>query len=218
MEKEEVIEKSVAFVKENLNNTDSGHDWWHVYRVLKLARHIAAHEKDADLFIVELGVLFHDIADYKFHGGDKKVGPKRTREFLSSLSLDEKIIAKVEDIVKKASYSDTIGFQGQKSKELQIVQDADRLDAMGAMGIARAFIYGGHKKRPIYNPSINPKLNMTSEEYRKADSPTINHFYEKLLLLKDRMNTSAARKMAENRHRFMEKYLGEFYDEWEGKT
>ncbi len=217
MEKEKVIEKTVEFVKQNLKDNDSGHDWWHIYRVWKLAKHIAKKERGCDLFVVELGILLHDIADYKFHGGDKEIGPKKTREFLTSLNLNPKVIDHVENIVRHASYSDTIEKQKFKSKELEIVQDADRLDAMGAIGIARCINYGGYKNRAIYDPEIKPKLNMTAEEYKKTDSPSINHFYEKLLLLKDRMNTKTGREIAEGRHRFMEEYLREFYKEWEGE-
>lgn len=216
MDQEKIIERTVDFVKSNIKNVDSGHDWWHIYRVWKLAKYIAEKEKGADLFIVELGALFHDIADYKFHGGDEEIAPRIAREFLTSMQIDNKIIEHVENIIRNVSYKGAIHVQKFKSKELDIVQDADRLDAMGAMGIARTFNYGGYKNRPIYDPTIKSNPNMTAEEYKKWDAPSINHFYEKLLLLKDKMNTKTGKKLAEDRHIFMEKYLEEFHKEWEG--
>lgn len=213
MNQSEVIEKTIVFVKETLSNAEGGHDWWHIERVWKLAKTIARTE-NADPFIVELGALLHDIADSKFHQGDEKIGPKKAREFLTSLQMEESLIVHVEQIIANISFK---GGNHQKkffSTELSVVQDADRLDAIGAIGIARAFNYGGHKGRELYNPYIAPNLSMTKEEYKASEAPTINHFYEKLLLLKDRMNTTTGKEMAKQRHRFMESFLKEFYHEW----
>lgn len=212
-----IISKTVEFVKETLEDTEGGHDWWHIYRVWKLSREIAKTE-DVDVLVVELGALLHDIADSKFYEGDETLGPKKARKFLKSLSVDENIIFHVEKIISNISFKGGNHNQEFQSLELGVVQDADRLDAIGAIGIARTFNYGGFKGRKIYDPNINPKLNMTKEEYKKRDSPTVNHFYEKLLLLKDRMNTASGKRIAEHRHQFMENYLQEFYDEWEGKV
>jgi uncharacterized protein len=215
MDKQEIIKETEKFVKETLKNAEGGHDWWHIYRVCGLSKHIAETE-NADMFVVELGALLHDIADSKFNNGDEEIGPKKAREFLESLNLDKDIILHVENIIKNISFKGGKQIQNFKSKELSIVQDADRLDALGAVGIARTFNYGGHKNKEIYNPHIKPNLNMTSEEYKSSTSPTLNHFYEKLLLLKDKMNTEAGKRMAEHRHEFIKDYLAEFYQEWEG--
>lgn len=216
MNKETIIQNTVEFVKGALADAEGGHDWWHVYRVWQLSKHIAASER-ADLFVVELGALLHDIADSKFHGGNEDLGPQKAREFLSSQGVEERVIAHVENIITNISFKGGNQIQKFKSLELDIVQDADRLDALGAIGIARTFNYGGFKNREIYNPEIKPNLNMTKEEYKLSKAPTLNHFYEKLLLLKDRMNTDTGRLMAEQRHRFMEQYLDEFYKEWNGE-
>lgn len=216
MEYSEIINKTVQFVKDTLKNAEGGHDWWHIYRVWNSAKHIAKTEK-ADLFIIELGALLHDIADSKFNKGDEEIGPRKAREFLKSLKVEDSIIVHVENIISNISFKGGHEVQSFRSPELDIVQDADRLDALGAIGIARAFNYGGHKNREIYNPDIKPDLKMSKEEYKKANAPTINHFYEKLLLLKDRMNTRTGKEMAELRHKYMEKYLEEFYGEWNGE-
>ncbi|MUP39044.1 HD domain-containing protein [Labilibaculum euxinus] len=216
MNKEHIISRTVEFVKQTLADAEGGHDWWHIYRVWKSAKELAKSEK-VDLFVVELGALLHDIADSKFHGGDEEIGPRLAREFLSSLSVDEQTILHVENIITNISFKGGKEAQKFKSLELDVVQDADRMDAIGAIGIARTFNYGGHKNREIYNPGISPNLNMSKEEYKNSDVPTINHFYEKLLLLKDRMNTNAGKAMAEKRHAFMQEYLNQFYQEWEGK-
>jgi len=212
----EIIEKTIEFVKKTLAQAEGGHDWWHVYRVWKLSQHIARDEK-VDMFVVELGALLHDIADFKFHGGDEEIGPRKTREFLDSLDVDAEIIKHVEKIVKNISFKGESHTQEFRSPELDVIQDADRLDAIGAMGIARAFSFGGNKNRPIYDPNVKPQDNMDKEAYLKNKSNTINHFYEKLLLLKDKMNTKSGKEMAEHRHKFMQQYLDEFYKEWEGK-
>ena len=211
-----VIQSTVDFVKMTLLNAEGGHDWWHIHRVWQLAKHIAESEK-ADLFVVELGALLHDIADSKFHNGDEEIGAQKAREFLSALAVEEKIIVHVENIINNISFKGGKQEQQFKSIELDIVQDADRLDAIGAIGIARTFNYGGFKNREIYNPGIKPDLNMTKEQYKNSTAPTINHFYEKLLLLKDRMNTNTGKSMAAKRHQFMEQYLEEFFNEWDGK-
>ncbi|MCK4635622.1 MAG: HD domain-containing protein [Candidatus Moranbacteria bacterium] len=216
MDKAKVIDKTIEFVKEELKNAESGHDWWHIYRVWKLSKHIAKDEK-VNLFIVELGALLHDIADSKFHDGDETIGPKKARNFLQSLNVDEEIIDHIGKIIDNISFKGGSYVQNFKSLELGVVQDADRLDAMGAMGIARTFNYGGYINSPLHDPSIKSNLNMNKEEYKKGNSTTVNHFYEKLLLLKDRMNTETGRKIAEHRHEFMKQYLDEFYKEWEGK-
>jgi len=216
MNQETVIQKTIDFVKEVLSDAEGGHDWWHIYRVWKLSKHIAQTE-NVDNFVVELGALLHDIADSKFHDGDEEVGPRKAREFLSSLGVQEDVIIHVENIISNISFKGGKHIQKFKSPELDVVQDADRLDAMGAMGIARTFNYGGHKGREIYNPEIKPNLNMTKEEYKNSNAPTLNHFYEKLLLLKDRMNTNTGKSMAEHRHKFMKQFLDEFYKEWNGE-
>ena len=216
MNKEQIVERTVDFVKEVLADAEGGHDWWHIYRVWKSAKQIAQSE-DVDLFVVELGALLHDIADSKFHDGDETVGPRKAREFLYSLNVDETVITHVENIISNISFKGGNQDQKFRSEELDVIQDADRLDALGAIGIARTFNYGGHKNREIYNPEIKPNLNMTKEEYKNSDAPTLNHFYEKLLLLKDRMNTESGKRMAEQRHEFMKGYLDQFYQEWEGK-
>ncbi|MGQ1909229.1 HD domain-containing protein [Marinifilum sp. RC60d5] len=214
--KDQIITQTIEFVKQTLADAEGGHDWFHIYRVWKTAKKLAVSEK-VDLFIVELGALLHDIADSKFHDGDEEVGPRMAREFLSSLLVDQDSIQHVVEIIKNISFKGGKERQKFKSLELDVVQDADRMDALGAIGIARTFNYGGHKNRAIYDPAILPNLNMSKEEYKNSTAPTINHFYEKLLLLKDRMNTKAGIAMAEKRHVFMEQYLEEFYKEWEGK-
>lgn len=217
MHQHAIIQKTVNFVKETLADAEGGHDWWHMYRVWELSKHIGEQE-DVDMFVVELGALLHDIADSKFHDGDEEVGPRKAREFLSSLGVEQYIVTHVENIIANISFKGGKHEQAFTSPELNVVQDADRLDAMGAIGIARTFNYGGYKGREMYNPEIKPNLNMTKEEYKASTAPTLNHFYEKLLLLKDRMNTKTGRSLAEHRHVFMEQYLDEFYKEWDGSV
>ncbi len=216
MQDEEIIAKTINFVKEELEDAEGGHDWWHIERVWKNAMLIILNEK-ANSFVIELGALLHDIADAKFHNGDESVGPQKARNFLEGLFVDNEIIMHVENIIRDISFKGGNFSTSFHSIELAIVQDADRLDAMGAIGIARAFNYGGFKNREIYNPSIRPDMQMTKETYKKSTAPTINHFYEKLLLLKNRMNTETGKKMAEERHKFMEFYLEQFYKEWNGE-
>jgi len=213
MNQEKIIEATIEFVKKTLANAEGGHDWWHIYRVWNSAKEIAKTEK-VDSFIVELGALLHDIADSKFNNGDDTIGPKIANEFLHSQNLSDEVIKHVEDIIRNISFKGGKEIQQFKSAELDVIQDADRLDAIGAIGIARAFNYGGFKNREIYNPTIPPNLNMTKEEYKNSNAPTINHFYEKLLSLKNRMNTATGKKMAAERHKFMEEFLKQFYKEW----
>jgi uncharacterized protein len=217
VEKQALINKTIEFVKATLTDAEGGHDWWHIYRVWKTAKHIAQFE-DVDMFVVELGALLHDIADSKFHGGDEEIGPRKAREFLNNLKVEDTVVEHIVNIIGNISFKGGKVLQQFKSKELDVIQDADRLDALGAIGIARTFNYGGYKGRSIYNPDIKPNPDLSKEEYKKSDAPTLNHFYEKLLLLKDRMNTNTGLKMAEERHAFMLLYLDQFYKEWEGKA
>lgn len=211
-----LIDDTILFVKQKLENAESGHDWFHIERVYKNTLLIAEGE-DCDNTVIKLGALLHDIADSKFHDGDETVGPRVAREFLESQNTSEEIITHVIQIIENISFKGGNFEKKFTSKELEIVQDADRLDAIGAIGIARAFNYGGFKNRPIYNPNIAPQTNMTKEEYKNSEAPTLNHFYEKLLLLKDKMNTKTGKKIAEERHKFMERFLSQFYAEWEGE-
>ncbi len=217
MNKHLIIANTVSFVKETLKGAEGGHDWFHIQRVLSNAKLIAKGE-NVDLFIVSLGALLHDIADAKFYDGDETVGPKMARKFLENQQVDESTIAHIENIINcisyKASLSDEELFS---SLELEVIQDADRLDAIGAIGIARCFNYGGFKNRAMYDPEIAPNLTMSKEEYKKSSAPTINHFYEKLLLLKDKMNTETGRRIASDRHNYMEGFLAQFYSEWNGE-
>ena len=211
-----LIDNTIFFVKQKLENAEGGHDWFHIERVFKNALLIAQNEI-CYLEIVQLGALLHDIADSKFNNGDETVGPKVAREFLESQKTSEEIINHVINIIENISFKGGNFEKKFNSIELQIVQDADRLDAIGAIGIARTFNYGGFKNRALYNPEIAPNLNMSKEEYKNSEAPTLNHFYEKLLLLKDKMNTEAGKKIALQRHQYMENFLSQFYAEWEGK-
>lgn len=211
-----IIDNTKAFVQKTLINAEGGHDWFHIERVYNNATLIAKDE-EADDFVVCLGALLHDIADYKFHGGDESIGPEKARNFLTTQDVDPEVINHVVNIIKNISFKGGNTEQTFTSPELDIVQDADRLDAIGAIGIARTFNYGGYKGRALYDPEIKPNLNMTKEQYKSSTAPTINHFYEKLLLLKDRMNTATGRRIAEERHRFMLVFLKEFYAEWQGE-
>lgn len=213
---DQLIAETIKFVKHTLEGAESGHDWWHIQRVWNNSIQILKTES-ADELVVELAALLHDIADSKFHDGDEEIGPKKAGDFLTSQGLPADLILHVRQIIRNMSFKASLGKVEFHSKELEIVQDADRLDAIGAIGIARAFTYGGFKNRELYNPEIPPALNMSKEEYKNSAAPTINHFYEKLLLLKDKMNTESGRKIAAERHLFMEQYLEQFYKEWDGK-
>lgn len=211
-----LIEKTILFVQEQLKEAEGGHDWFHIERVYKNTLLIAKDE-ECDSLVCQLAALLHDIADSKFHNGDETVGPRTAKLFLEKNQVPEKIITHVVKIIENISFKGG-NFEKQfSSKELEIVQDADRLDAIGAIGIARCFNYGGFKNRMLYNPEILPNLNMSKEEYKTSNSPTINHFYEKLLLLKDKMNTETGKKIAKKRHKTMEMFLEQFFAEWEGK-
>lgn len=209
-----IIQNTIAFVKDQLKDAEAGHNWSHIERVWKLSKKIAEIE-GGNLKIVELSALLHDIADPKFHNGDENLALEISRNFLETQAVSEEEIEAVLYIIKNISFKNRGDFQGEPSKELQIVQDADRLDAIGAIGIARTFHFGGFKNNPIYDPEIKPNLLMTKEEYKKSEGTTINHFYEKLLLLKDLMNTETGRKIAEKRHQFMLQFLEQFYSETE---
>jgi uncharacterized protein len=212
---QKILDETVAFVKTTLAHAEGGHDWWHTCRVWQNAKHIAK-ESGMDMQVVELAALLHDIADAKFYEGDESVGSGRARDFLNSQGVEASTIDHVVNIIRHMSFKNSFEENSWTSPEMQILQDADRLDAMGAIGIARAFSYGGFKGRAFYDPAIPPDLNMDKETYKKSTAPTINHFYEKLLLLKEGMNTETGKAMAEDRHKFMEIYLEQFYKEWEG--
>jgi len=216
MSNENIVNKTILFVKQKLENAEGGHDWFHIERVFKNAVSISDNEV-CDVTVVKLGALLHDIADSKFHAGDETVGPKIAREFLESENVDEATIQHVINIINNISFKGGNVPKEFSSKELDIVQDADRLDAIGAIGIARTFNYGGFKNRPIYNPKIAPNLRMSKEEYKNSEAPTLNHFYEKLLLLKDKMNTETGKQIAKERHQFMMTFLSQFYAEWDGE-
>lgn len=217
MNNEALIEATKAFVKQELANAEGGHDWFHTLRVYNNAKHIAEQEEVHPL-IVALGALLHDIADSKFYDGDDTIGPKKARQFLFNHNVDSVIIEHVVKIIENISFSSNIDIKEPfESLELAVIQDADRLDALGAIGMARTFNYGGFKNRAIYNPDIKPNLNMTKAEYKTSDAPTINHFYEKLLLLKDKMNTKTGKRMAQSRHDYMVSFLEQFYKEWHGE-
>lgn len=220
MDKKEIIALTKSYVKETLKESEGGHDWSHIERVYNNAKLIAKGE-NVNLFIVELGALLHDIADAKFYDGDETIGPKKAAGFLENLKVDKEIINHIVNIIRFVSFKSSLDPETVnkfQSNELRVIQDADRLDAIGAIGIARAFNYGGFKNRALYNPSIVPNLDQDKETYKKSTAPTINHFYEKLLLLKDKMNTATGREIAEKRHEFMEQYLQQFYNEWNGKA
>lgn len=216
MNDQTLISKVADEVKAKLEGEGSGHDWWHVYRVWKMAQKIGREEK-ADHLIVELAALLHDIADWKFHDGDDTVGPRVAAEIMTTYQVDRKVVNAVCQIIKEVSFKGAGVKTEPTTLEGKIVQDADRLDAIGAIGVARTFAYGGHAGRVLYDPAIKLVMHQSKEAYVKNQSPTVNHFYEKLLLLKDLMNTKSAKKIAENRHEYMEKYLERFLKEWEGE-
>jgi len=208
-----IIDKTIKYVQQTLKNSEGGHDWWHTHRVYLNAKKIAESETAIDLEVVLLAALLHDIADSKFHNGNEEIGPETARKFLASEGFESQKLEHVVSIIENISFKGGNSGRTFNSKELDVVQDADRLDAIGAIGIARVFNYGGFKGNEIYNPEIRPNLDMTKEEYKKGRQPSINHFYEKLLLLRDLMNTKTGREMAQERHEFMLKYLEQFYRE-----
>jgi uncharacterized protein len=217
MDQEKIIANTITFVKKELKDAEGGHDWFHIERVFKNTILISREEK-VNVFVISLAALLHDIADPKFYNGDETIGPRVASEFLKKQKVSSSIIEHVVHIIKHISFKNSFDKESEKftSIELKVVQDADRLDAIGAIGIARCFNYGGFKNRTLYNPAISPNLTMTKEQYKTSDAPTMNHFYEKLLLLKDQMNTASGKKIAAKRHAFMEMYLTQFYDEWNG--
>ena len=215
MDKDQVIIQTTEYIKAKLMGEGSGHDWWHVYRVWKNAIHIGKQES-VDIFVVELAALLHDVADWKFNDGNDEIGPQVAKEWLESLSVSEEIVSHVCQIIKDISFKGAGVVTAMKTTEGMVVQDADRLDALGAIGIARTFAYGGSKNREMYNPEINPEMHASFEQYKNSEGTSINHFYEKLLLLKELMNTATAKQIAEKRHAVMEDYLDQFYREWEG--
>jgi len=217
--KEEIIELTRLYVQNELQEAERGHDFFHILRVYRTALYIAKKEA-ADLYIIALGALLHDIADAKFHKGNEEIAPAKARHFLESIEVDPVVIDHIEHIIRNISYKNTLDKSTTTfhSKELEVLQDADRLDAMGAIGIARAFHYGGYKNRLIYDPDIPPLSSQDKETYKNSTAPTINHFYEKLLLLKDLMNTPTGKALAKQRHGFMLDFLEQFYREWEGKS
>lgn len=213
----EIIEKTIDYVKETMIGESSGHDWWHAYRVWQMAKRIAIAE-GADLLVVELAALLHDIADYKLNGGDTTIGPNTARVFLEQIAVSPDVVDHVCDIIATTSFQGAGVPTPMATKEGAIVQDADRLDAIGAIGIARTFAYGGHKGREMYDPNIQPVAHDSFDAYKNNRSPTINHFYEKLFLLKDLMNTDMARQIAEERHTYMKEYVDRFLTEWDGNS
>jgi uncharacterized protein len=214
---DEIVAKTKAFLEEKFNAEGSGHDYWHMLRVWKLAKHIAEKESGVDMFTLELAALLHDIADWKFHNGDEEAGPRAARKWLESLEVDNTVIKQVEDIIRNVSFKGAKVESRLKTIEGQIVHDADKLDAIGAIGIGRAFAYGGAKSRPMHDPNRRAEQHSSFKAYKNSNSPTINHFYEKLLLLKDRMFTKTGKKIALHRHEYMKQFLDEFHAEWEGK-
>lgn len=207
------ITLTINFVKEKLEGAEAGHDWFHIERVWKLSKKIAEKE-GGNLEVIELSALLHDIADPKFHNGDETLALKISKDFLEEIHVEGELIEQVLFVIKNISFKNRAEAPENPPLELQIVQDADRLDAIGAIGIARTFNFGGFKNNLMYHPEIKPNLGMKKEEYKKSNGTTINHFYEKLLLLKDLMNTETAKKIASERHNFMLQFLDEFYKEW----
>lgn len=217
MTKSQIIAQTKSFVQKTLKNAEGGHDWFHTLRVYTNAKTILKNET-ADAFVVKLASLLHDIADSKFHNGNEDIGHQNAKAFLEKQSVDAEVITHVVNIIKNVSYKGGHNKDKFRSVELNIVQDADRLDAIGAIGIARTFNFGGFKNNPLYDPEVPANPHQSKEEYKKSNSPTINHFYEKLLLLKDNMHTKTARDIALHRHEFMVNYLNQFYKEWNGEA
>lgn len=211
-----IVDKTVEYIKNLLEGEETGHDWWHTYRVWQNAKLIMSNFEKIDFTVVELAALLHDIADWKFNSGDDEIGPQKAREHLSTFDIDEVTVDHICSIIYSMSFKGANVKNTIKTIEGQIVQDADRLDALGAIGVARAFAYGAYAKQELYNPEIKPKLHNSYEEYKTSKTTTINHFYEKLLLLKDKLNTEQARDIAQKRHDFMISFLDQFYKEWNG--
>ena len=216
-EQQAVINKTAEFIKSKFTGEGTGHDWCHMYRVWQLSKTIASSEESVNMYVVELGALLHDISDWKFNDGDEEPGAIAARELLSSLSVEEDIIVQIEDIIRTDSFKGAGVAYEMKTLEGKIVQDADKLDAIGAIGIARTFAYGGSNDREMYDPEVAPEQHDSFQAYKDGKGHTINHFYEKLLLLKDRMHTQSAKNIAQQRHDYMRAFLDEFYSEWDGK-
>ena len=217
MTNQDLIENTKHYVKLVLKNAEGGHDWFHTLRVFNNSILIAKNE-NANMLVVKLAALLHDIADSKFNDGDETIGPEMAATFLIKNNVYSTVVTHVLNIIKYMSFKNSLdNRQTFNSLELEIVQDADRLDAIGAIGIARTFNYGGFKNRALFDPAIKPNLHMTKAEYKNSTAPTINHFYEKLLLLKDQMNTKTGKTLAKNRHQFMGQFLEQFYAEWDGE-
>lgn len=217
MSSSDILAETEKYVKSTLEGEGTGHDWWHIYRVRNTALYIG-EEENADLFVIELAALLHDIADHKFYGGDEEIGPATARDWLNSLNVSNQVVDHVCDIIRDISFKGANVATPMETIEGKVVQDADRLDALGAIGIARAFAYGGHKNRELHNPKVQPVKHDSFEAYKNDEGPTINHFYEKLFLLKDRMNTETGCQLAEERHRFMKDFVQRFLAEWDGKV
>jgi len=217
MDTSKIIQETEKYVRDKLEGEGTGHDWWHIHRVRNTALALGK-EENADLFIVELAALLHDIADHKFYGGDEEIGPATARNWLEKLQVEKHVIAHVCDIIRDVSFKGANVETAMKTIEGKVVQDADRLDALGAIGIARAFAYGGYKKRPLHDPNEQPEMHESFETYKNSKGSTLNHFYEKLFLLKDRMNTTSGRKLAEERHQFMKEFVDRFLTEWDGNV
>jgi uncharacterized protein len=217
MTQQQIIEQTTEYLQQKFALEGSGHDWYHIERVWKLSKQIAGKEGDVDLFVVEMGALLHDIADHKFHGGDDTLGPKVAREYLQQFDISKPQMDAIVQIVEEVSFKGAGVPTPISTKEGAIVQDADRLDAIGAIGVARTFAYGGAKNRPIYDPNVKPICHTSFAAYKTSTAPTINHFYEKLLSLRDKMNTETAKKEAERRHAFMELFLQNFYTDWDAR-
>jgi len=215
MNKKLIIQKTKEYVKKTLLGEATGHDWWHAWRVWRLAKKIAKKE-GGDLFVIELAALLHDVEDWKF---SKKKTPRvsLTKKWLKELKVNQKTIDHICHIIKNVSFKGAGVKNKIKTKEGKIVQDANRLDVLGAIGIARVFTFGGYRGVEIYNPNLKPRLHKSFKEYKTLKTTAINHFYEKVLLLKDRLNTKTAKKMAIQRHKFVEQFLDRFFKEWDGK-
>lgn len=218
MNKDKVIINTLNLLEEQFKGESTGHDYWHMFRVWKMSKHIAQSENGVDMFTLELGALLHDIADWKFNDGDEEAGPRAARKWLDSQKVNEKVILEVEDIIRTISFKGAGVASNMKNIEGKIIHDADKIDAIGAIGIARVFAYSGAHNRPIYDPEINIEEHNSFEAYKKSKGTAVNHFYEKLLLLKDRMYTKTGKKIATHRHKIMEDYLTEFYKEWDGTS
>lgn len=221
MQQTDIIKKTEQHVRGLLSADKTGHDWWHSKRVHDLSLCIAGEEikngAQVDLFVVQLAALLHDIADWKFHDGDESAGPQKARKWLQSINADDNIVSHVAQIIEKISFKGAAVFDAMPTIEGAIVQDADRLDALGAVGIARCFATGVKLGNTIHDPEVAPALHKTAEEYKNIRSTSINHFYEKLFLLKDRMKTNAGKRLAKERHHYMEAFIERFLCEWNGK-